>query len=84
MLNSINYKNITSLADIEITIDNFEKVSREENSNDIDDGVIIGDIINDKLDGEKSIEEGFKSSISYLIFLTKIIRAFLNTNLSIG
>ena len=84
MLNSINYINITSLADIEIAIDNFEKVSREEDSNDIGGGVVIDNIIDDKLDEEESIEEGFKSLVSYLVSLIKIIRAFLNTDLFIG
>ena len=83
MLSLISYKNITFLANIKITIDSFEKISREEDSDDIDNGVVIGDIADDKLDEKKSIKEGFKSSISCLVFLIKIIRVFLNINLLI-
>ena len=71
---------MTFSADIEVAIDNFEKISREEDSDDIGDGVVAGD----KLDKKKSIKEDFKSSVSYLISLIKIIRVFLNTNLFIG
>ena len=65
MLDLINYKNITFLAEVKVTIDNFEEISREEDSNDIGNGVVIGDIIDDmigdKLDEEKSTEVGAES-----------------------
>ena len=87
MLNSINYKNITFLANIEIAIDSFEEISREENSNNIDNGVVIDDIVRDiiydKLNEIESINKGFNSSKSYLVSLVKVIRAFLKANLSI-
>ena len=79
ILSSIDYENMTFSANIEVAIDSFEEISREEDSNDIGGGVVTGD----KLNGEEPIEEGFKSSISYLIFLIKTIRAFLNADLSI-